>query len=71
MKEPMLDKCCCYFNLKVGCCIYVGLSLIISILEIFQALGDQLKGDGYYGNRHRSSFEEYYKRSPECEYESI
>lgn len=35
MKKPILDFCCCCFDLKVGCCLYVVISLICAIIGAF------------------------------------
>lgn len=35
MKKPILDFCCCCFDLKVGSCIYAVISLICAIIGAF------------------------------------
>ena len=40
MKEPMFKNCCCCVNLKIGCCIYVGLILLGSIFDIFKKISE-------------------------------
>jgi hypothetical protein len=71
MKEPVFRNCCCCCDLKIGCCIYVGLSLIVSILELFRTIGDLSSSknsfyyDYEYGYRHRSN------DIPECEFKIL
>lgn len=69
MKEPIFKNCCCCCDLKIGCCIYVGLALLGSVLELFKSIGS-------LGSSRHSSYDEYgygYSRSyrsndiPECE----
>jgi len=35
MEKPILDFCCCCFDLKVGSCLYVVISLICAIIGAF------------------------------------
>ena len=59
MKEPIFRSCCCCCDLKIGCCIYVGLSLLVSVLEFFKSIGELGKSrynsyyDYEYGYRQR------------------
>ncbi|KAL7020707.1 hypothetical protein ACKWTF_011617 [Chironomus riparius] len=61
MKEPIFRNCCCCCDLKVGCCIYVGLSLLVSILDFFKTIGNlgssrnSIYYDYEYGYRQKPS----------------
>ena len=68
MKEPIFRNCCCCCDLKVGCCVYVGLSLIVSVLELFQTIGNL--GKSKYSNYYEYDYN-YGRRNsdiPECEF---
>ncbi|XP_070498451.1 uncharacterized protein [Chironomus tepperi] len=58
MKEPLLTQFCCCCSLKVGSCVYVGLTLIGSV---FQLLGSfvTLKSDRYDGYSGYSGYGGY------------
>lgn len=45
MKEPAFKNCCCCINLKIGCCIYVGLVFLGSIFDTFKKISELFGGD--------------------------
>ena len=56
MKEPFCTHCCCCCNLKIGCSIYVGLSIIGGFYEILGVMDflTKIKYESSYGHDNSS-----------------